>query len=385
MKLLIEGWRHYSHSLSLVNQYQCLEILKHENINIFHRDLPPPPSSILRKGSQWPKQKGLMREKLENKIRSIPSPSRKILPDIVYRIAFPYNFSPAIHGKTYVFAVTETGLLPNFLIQGVSLKLATKKFGVQIITPSYFSQNGLVASGATPKSISVIPHGFDPQTFYPLKNNKRKEIRKKFGWKNKFVFLSVGAMYPHKGTFSLLKSFARMALKHPDIILVLKGNDSIYSSLQSLKNITNKLSSQELHLIQSRITYIGKTVTAEKMAHFYQAADILLAPYHAEGFNLPVIEAAACGLPVICSKNGPTDETTIDAFALKIPSKKVASQVKGWGGYWLIPDQEVLIAQMGKAVTDSTYLCNGRKAASKHMIKNYTWTKIVEKLIQLFQ
>ena len=181
-------------------------------------------------------------------------------------------------GKTYVFAVTETGLLPNFLIQGVSLKLATKKFGVQIITPSYFSQNGLVASGATPKSISVIPHGFDPQTFYPLKSNKRKEIRKKFGWKNKFVFLSVGAMYPHKGTFSLLKAFAHTALKHPDAILVLKGNDSVYASLQSLKKILNKLGSKELHLLQSRITYIGKTVTAEEMAHFYQAADTMLLP-----------------------------------------------------------------------------------------------------------
>ena len=44
--------------------------------------------------------------------------------------------------------------------------------------------------------------------------------------------------------------------------------------------------------------YTGGTYSCDKMADLYRAADVYAAPYRAEGFNLPVLEAAACGVPV---------------------------------------------------------------------------------------
>ena len=46
-----------------------------------------------------------------------------------------------------------------------------------------------------------------------------------------------------------------------------------------------------------------------------QAADVYVSPYHAEGFNLPVLEAVACGIPVVVSAGGSTEDFTHPAFA----------------------------------------------------------------------
>ena len=68
--------------------------------------------------------------------------------------------------------------------------------------------------------------------------------------------------------------------------------------------------------IEGRINYYGGIWLAGRMAELYQVADAYVTPYACEGFNLPALEAAACGLPLICTRGGPTDEfTTADFLA----------------------------------------------------------------------
>ena len=54
----------------------------------------------------------------------------------------------------------------------------------------------------------------------------------------------------------------------------------------------------EMDKITSKLIYVGDTLSFVQLAKLYQAADAYVSPYLAEGFNLPVLEAAACGLPV---------------------------------------------------------------------------------------
>ena len=54
------------------------------------------------------------------------------------------------------------------------------------------------------------------------------------------------------------------------------------------------------------------------MTRLYQCADAYVAPYLSEAFCLPVLEAAACGLPAICTQGGATEEFTSDEFALRL-------------------------------------------------------------------
>jgi glycosyltransferase involved in cell wall biosynthesis len=59
----------------------------------------------------------------------------------------------------------------------------------------------------------------------------------------------------------------------------------------------------------------------EQMRQLYAAADLYASPYRAEGFNLPVIEAVACGCPVLVTRGGATDDFFEPFMGLQIRSE----------------------------------------------------------------
>src|SRR6202035_957998 len=92
------------------------------------------------------------------------------------------------------------------------------------------------------------------------------------------------------------------------------------------------------------------------MAEMYQLADAYVSPYRAEGFNMPVLEAAACGLPVICTAGGSTDDFVTDGFAGRIESKKMSVGIKGGlEAMRLEPNVDHLIALMISAIEDHSW------------------------------
>jgi glycosyltransferase involved in cell wall biosynthesis len=89
------------------------------------------------------------------------------------------------------------------------------------------------------------------------------------------------------------------------------------------------MSVHDQHASANRMIYLGKTFPMEGMAKLYRLADAYALPYGAEGFNLPVLEAAASGLPVICTSGGPTDEFIEDSFARKVRGPESTAR-KSW-------------------------------------------------------
>jgi glycosyltransferase involved in cell wall biosynthesis len=117
------------------------------------------------------------------------------------------------------------------------------------------------------------------------------------------------------------------------------------------------------------------------MAALYQAADAYVSPYQAEGFNMPVLEAMACGLPVICTKGGPTDEFTHPDFARRIDSTLVA--MKEEDKLRLAPDVDHLIALMADVVGNGAFLEQARTAGPAFVATRFTWTHVVDRLLQV--
>jgi len=118
------------------------------------------------------------------------------------------------------------------------------------------------------------------------------------------------------------------------------------------------------------------------MAMLYQAADTYVSPYRAEGFNLPVLEAAACGIPIICTRGGSTDDFVTDDFARRIESRKVSSQLNDQEIWRLEPDLEHLIALMVSAIEDAAWRKRAGEAGPLHAAANYTWDCAVDQLIR---
>ncbi len=125
-----------------------------------------------------------------------------------------------------------------------------------------------------------------------------------------FVYLSVGAMTWNKGLDILLAAFARVIETEPDARLFLKGADGLYPSKSFVREVLDDLPAKARQAVAERLIYEGRTLSEQGMAHLFRTADCYVAPYRAEGFNLPVLEAMACGVAVVCTAGGPTDEFT---------------------------------------------------------------------------
>jgi glycosyltransferase involved in cell wall biosynthesis len=232
--------------------------------------------------------------------------------------------------------------------------------------------------------VVVIPLGYDPQVYYPLSDHQRLTLRQKKGWTDYFVFLNIGVMWNERqGIDRLLKAFAILTEIHPHIRLVLKGRDAIFPSKASIQSASKTiLTDAEYERIKPKIGYIGDSLSAQEMAELYQAADCYVSPYSAEGFNLPVLEAIACGLPVICTDGGPTDDFIRSEFAWKIESKlQIKQQQNGDINYQLIPSQNHLIELMRTMIKNPHLRTKTQQLGTKYVAERYTWKHIVKQLV----
>ena len=107
-----------------------------------------------------------------------------------------------------------------------------------------------------------------------------------------------------------------------------------------------------------------------------------MSPYRAEGFNLPVLEAAACGIPIICTQGGPTDDFVTDAFARRIESRTSVIAIDGQHASRLDPSLEHLIVLMTSAVEDRLWRKHAAEAGPCHVGASYTWDCAVDALIR---
>jgi glycosyltransferase involved in cell wall biosynthesis len=117
------------------------------------------------------------------------------------------------------------------------------------------------------------------------------------------------------------------------------------------------------------------------MATLYQVANAYVSPYRAEGFNLPVLEAAACGIPIICTRGGPTDDFVTDEFARRIESGTSVIMVDGRPASQLNPNLEHLIVLMTSAIEDSLWRKHATEAGPRHVRARYTWDCAADTLI----
>ena len=72
------------------------------------------------------------------------------------------------------------------------------------------------------------------------------------------------------------------------------------------------------------LVLLDDDLSDDEMAALYRACDVLVHPYRGEGFAMPVLEAMACGLPVIDTAGGPTDEFCPPDAGWRIRSRRQA-------------------------------------------------------------
>jgi glycosyltransferase involved in cell wall biosynthesis len=372
-KLLIQGWRFYAASYAIANAFLCLELLRRPHIRLWHQDMPYSRPDV-------PHTTGLLPSADEQRLATIPAPAPGDRPDAVLRIACPLDFHPVDGIPTFVFATAEFGCVPHVnLARRHSLREDLAGSPARILTPSQWSRMGLIRSGADPAIISVIPLGVDPALFRPLPESERQALRRQYGW-NAFTFLHIGHMSPNKGIQVLLRAFAQVAARHPDVRLMLKGLDDLYDSRTRLARAAN-LTPEEITLVSDRMHYFGQCASFAQLAELYQMADAYVSPYSAEGFNMPVLEAIACGLPVICTAGGPTDDFTSPQCARRIRAARIEMIFDGEPGISLLADLPDLVSHMLAVKQNPALAAQARIAGPALVSQQYTWKHVVDRLL----
>ena len=373
--ILIEGWRFVSHSYACVNMWQCLELLQRADIDLYHHDTPyfKP---------EWEPCHHLFGASATVALQAIRPLGAGKRADLLFRIAYPYCFARASAGRHYVFGTAEHGMVkPSMVTGNLPLDQAMADSEAVVVTPSNWSRAGFLRSGAPPERVVVVPHGVNTDVFRPFPEEEREAVRRQLGWQDSFVLLNVGCMTGNKGVRYLLKAFAVLQERFPQLKLCMKGLDPLYPSLKLLQESADLLNAEETARLQSSLVYIGENLSFSDMAKIYNASDAYVSPYIAEGFNLPVLEAAACGLPVICTAGGPTDDFVDPVFARKIDS----TFMQGEGGILgLQPDLEHLISLIGEVVESGGFGQEARGAASSYVAGAFTWRHAVDKLLAAF-
>lgn len=375
--LVVEGWRFLSHSYAVVNQFQLLAMRQTPGLRLFHRDLP----LYL---DHWRPVRGLLPQAGEEALASIPPPPTGAV-QALYRIGFPYDLRPANAERTVVYGTSELLWVDASMLAGPG-SLARQMAGseTRIVTPSQWSRKGFVRSGAPEERVAVVPHGVDPALHRPLPEAERQALRQKLDWDPHFVFLSVGTMKGNKGVHLMLKALAAVAEKYPDVRLALKGSDALYDSGRLVTEMADTLTRQERETVLDRIFYLGEPLSFSAMARLYQAADVYLSPYLAEGFNLPVLEAAACGLPVICTQGGPTDDFAHERYFLGIESRLARKQIsETQTNLFLVPDADHLVVRMMQAVEDDALRSQARQELPAWVHQRFSWAAVTRQLLNV--
>ncbi len=370
-RLIFEGWRFIPHSSAIVLQSYCLAAARRADIEIKVRELPF--------NGPWSRIGGMFPEALDRVLQGLPTADEGEVADVVVRIGSPIDLAPAAGAaKTFVMAAPGAGSTVNLPIaDGLSVPEAlASNPTTRLLTPSAFARIGLVAQGVPETRIDVVPRGVDPGFFRPPSDSERENLRERFGWVDEFVFLHVGAMTDNKGIDRLLQAFSMVVAQYPQARLVLKGVDSIYRSKDRLTGVMRSLTPDAAAAVEARKTYIGGNYKLVDMTRLYQCADAFVAPYVSEAFCSPALEAAACGLPSICTQGGPTEEFTTDEFSLRIGARWDAQ------ARILVPDVNHLAQNMAFVRTNTAWKERAKIVAADFASRRFSWIQATDHLLR---
>ena len=256
-------------------------------------------------------------------------------------IGLPFHLNSilqAYNGKKIGYTVFETTKIPDFSIEEM-------KDLDQLWVPSSWGRNILLNHGFFPRYVKVVPEGFNPEIFnlnVPPRNSLKRN--------SDFKFLFIGRDDDRKNIPELIRAFKREFIKEPVSLFL-----SSYIPFR--------------YELPSKVYAINTIGNPKIFARIYRACDAYVSASRTEGWGLPLLEAMACGLPVITCNFGGMSE-----FISEENAYLVDYSLQQWDNYgvWAQPDEGHLRHQM-RCVYENYSEAKDRAMTVCKAIKKWTW------------
>ncbi len=225
-----------------------------------------------------------------------------------------------------------------------------------IIAVSEQTKRDLIELYNTPaEKIHVIYEGID-ERFAPIGPPRVAAARQKYAIERPYL-LMVGTLEPRKNHAAALQALARLKAEgHPHCLVVVGGKGWLFDPIQTLVG--------ELGLSED-VLFAGR-VDDDDLPALYSGAACLLMPSLYEGFGFPVLEAMACGTPVVCSNRSSLPEVAGDAAILVDPE-----------------DVAGLAAAVGRAVGDAALAGQLRQRGIQQAAR-FDWTRCATDVARIY-
>jgi glycosyltransferase involved in cell wall biosynthesis len=295
--------------------------------------------------------------------------------DLTIRHHWPPSFDRVSSGKLVCILPWEHKAVPLRWVEEIEARVD------EVWTPSHFVRNAFVRGGASPQRIRVLPNAVESGAFRPDGPATRPPYARGF------VFLFVGGPIRRKGIDLLLQAYGDAFTPEEDVTLVVKdlGSRTFYNNITRLADV---------HQFATRSSAPHTLILMEEMddaalAALYRGVDALVLPYRGEGFGMPMIEAMACGKPIIATGEGPAVEFCSPETGYLIPAREVPvpeapPPVGKFSGEWtwFEPDVAALAHTMRYVYEHREEAAGrGQKAANK-IRDTLTWERVLPMYVE---
>lgn len=286
---------------------------------------------------------------------------------VTVRSAWPPDLSPVERGRLVLAQPWEYGSVPRAWVDAVGDRLD------EVWVPSRFVRDCYLRSGVDPDRVRLVPYGVDPGRFRPDAPPIALPTDRSFR------FLFVGGTIQRKGIDTLVDAYLEAFRPDDDVCLVIKdlGARTFYRG----QGMGARIRERAADPANAPIVYLEDEISDENLSGLYTACNALVHPYRGEGYGLPIVEAMACGLPVVVPRYGPaldfcTDETAVFVSASEIWGSRaavgeIATVANTW---WNEVDRGALRAAMRDLAADPKRARRMGAQASEHARAALTWS-----------
>ena len=241
----------------------------------------------------------------------------------------------------------------------------------EVWVPSTFNRDMFLKSGLQ-RPVHVMPLGVNPDHFNPKINT--------FSPSPRYTFLSIFEWGERKAPEVLLKAYNRAFTQQDDVLLILKiiNTDPGVNVQQQIASLGFPDDGPPIAIMYNQ------ELPTHQMGSLYRSADCFVTSTRGEGWGMPIIEAMACGLPVIATNWSAQTDFLNEEVGYPLELKKMIPAIAKCPYYdgfrWPEPDEDHLIQLLRHVYQNQEEAKRKGSKASEEALSKWTWRHAAQKI-----